>query len=73
MSDFIPDVGRFTGDLSDLATTSSYRAGAAAARFLPGVVAAGLAVPFGAGASFASPERRAMILSLIHISEPTRR
>lgn len=73
MSDFIPDVGRLTGDLSDLATTSTYRAGAAAARFLPGVVAAGLAVPFGAGASFASPERRAMIERHLRRVDPTLR
>jgi KDO2-lipid IV(A) lauroyltransferase len=53
----VPDPKR----IADAATTGSYRFGAAAARYLPGVVAAGLVTPFGMGANFASPERRAMI------------
>jgi KDO2-lipid IV(A) lauroyltransferase len=50
-----------TDRLVATATTSSYRFGAAAARLLPAPVAAGLTTPFGTGASFASPQRRAMI------------
>ena len=42
-------------------TTNGYKFAALAARLTPGVVAAGLAVPFGAGANFWSPERRNMI------------
>ena len=77
MSDFIPDfgglTGRFAGRLSDTATTSSYRFGAAAARFMPGIIAAGLAVPFGAGANVASPERRAMIERHLQRVDPSLR
>ena len=77
MPDYIPDLGGLTGRfaerLSDTATTSSYRLGAAAARFMPGVVAAGLAVPFGAGANFASPERRAMIERHLQRVDPSLR
>jgi KDO2-lipid IV(A) lauroyltransferase len=47
--------------LSDVATTSTYRFGAAAAQLMPARVAAGLTTPFGFGASLASRERRAMI------------
>lgn len=46
---------------SDALTVGGYRTGALMARALPGVVAEGLAAPFGFGASFASVERRAMI------------
>jgi KDO2-lipid IV(A) lauroyltransferase len=53
----ITDPRRF----ADLATTSSYRFGAAAAQWMPARVAAGLTTPFGVGANFASRERRAMI------------
>jgi phosphatidylinositol dimannoside acyltransferase len=59
--------------LSDLATTSSYRFGAAAARLLPAPVAAGLTTPFGTGASFASSERRAMIARHLRRVEPSLR
>lgn len=57
----------------DAATTSTYRLGAAAARFLPAPVAAGLVTPFGAGANFASPERRAMIQRHLRRVDPTLR
>jgi lauroyl/myristoyl acyltransferase len=57
--------------LSDLATTSSYRFGAAAARLMPAVVAAGLTTPFGTGASFASRERRAMIARHLRRVDPS--
>lgn len=62
-----PDTHR----LLDAATTSSYRFGAAAARYLPAPVAAGLVTPFGAGANFASPERRAMIQRQLRRADPT--
>jgi KDO2-lipid IV(A) lauroyltransferase len=38
---------------------------------MPSVVAAGLAAPFGAGANFASPERRAMIERHLRMADPT--
>lgn len=63
------DVGR----VRDLATTGGYRLGALAARAMPGVVAAGLVAPFGAGANFASPERRAMIERHLRRVDPTLR
>lgn len=65
----IGDIGRFT----DLVTTGGYRLGALAARALPGVVAAGLVAPFGAGANFARPERRAMIERHLRRVDPTLR
>lgn len=57
--------------LADAATTSTYRLGAAAARYLPAPVAAGLVVPFGAGANVTSPERRAMIQRHLQRADPT--
>jgi lauroyl/myristoyl acyltransferase len=57
--------------LTDLATTSSYRFGAAAAQLMPARVAAGLTTPFGFGASFASRERRAMIAGHLQRVDPT--
>ncbi len=65
-----------TGDLErigDLVTVGGYRLGALAARALPGVVAAGLVTPFGVGANFASPERRAMIERHLRRVDPTLR
>ena len=63
----LPDAKRLT----HAATTGSYRFGAAAARYLPGVVAAGLVTPFGMGANFASSERRAMIERHLRRADPT--
>jgi KDO2-lipid IV(A) lauroyltransferase len=63
------DVTRWAG----LATTGAYRTGALAARFLPDVVASGLATPFGFGASMASPERRAMIERQLRRVDPSLR
>jgi lauroyl/myristoyl acyltransferase len=65
----ITDPRRFV----DLATTSSYRMGAAAARLLPATVAAGLTTPFGVGANFANRERRAMIARHLRRVDPTLR
>ncbi len=45
----------------DALTVSGYRAGAALARWLPGVVAEGLAPPIALGANFANFERRALV------------
>jgi KDO2-lipid IV(A) lauroyltransferase len=59
--------------LLDLATTSSYRLGARAARRLPAVVAAGMVAPAGLGANFASPARRAMIERHLRRVDPTLR
>ncbi len=53
--------------------TNSYKLGALAARLVPGPLAAGLATPFGAGASFASPERRAIIERHLRRVDPTLR
>lgn len=47
--------------LGDYLTTSSYRLGSVSAQLMPAIVASGLATPFGFGANFASPQRRAMI------------
>ena len=57
--------------LTDLATTSSYRFGAAAAQFMPARMAAGLTTPFGFGANFASRERRATISRHLQRVDPT--
>lgn len=54
-------------------TTGSYRLGALAARLTPGVVAAGLSAPIGAGANFASPEKRLMISRQLQRADPTLR
>jgi phosphatidylinositol dimannoside acyltransferase len=63
----ITDPRRFT----DLATVSSYRLGATAARMMPAAVAAGLTTPFGFGASFANRERRAMIARHLQRVDPS--
>jgi KDO2-lipid IV(A) lauroyltransferase len=57
--------------LVDVATTSTYRIGAAAAQLMPARVAAGLTTPFGLGASFASRERRAMISRHLQRVDPS--
>ncbi len=59
--------------LTAAVTTGTYRLGALAARLTPGPVATGLAMPFGAGASLASPERRAMIQRHLRRVDPTLR
>jgi KDO2-lipid IV(A) lauroyltransferase len=61
------DPRRFT----DVATTSSYRLGAAAARFMPAAVAAGLTTPFGFGANLSSRDRRATIARHLRRVDPT--
>lgn len=63
----LTDPRRFT----DLATTSSYKFGAAAARMMPAVVAAGLTTPFGFGANFANRERREMIARHLQRVDPS--
>jgi lauroyl/myristoyl acyltransferase len=60
-------------DFPDAFTTNSYKFAALAARLTPGLVAAGLAVPFGAGANFWSPERREMIERHLRRVDPTLR
>ncbi len=57
----------------DALTTGTYRLGAIAARLTPSLVAAGLTAPIGAGASLASPERRAMIARQLQRADPTLR
>ena len=52
-------------------TVGGYRTGAALARYLPGVVAEGLAPPIGFGASFANAERRAMVERHMRRVNPT--
>lgn len=58
-------------DLADAATFGGYRMAALAARGLPGFVAQGLVPALGFGASFASPERRAMIERHLRRADPT--
>ena len=70
----VPGLPRIPGDLQGLTaalTTGGYRLGALAARLTPSVFAAGLATPIGAGASFSSPERRAMIERQLQRADPT--
>ncbi len=57
--------------MNDLVTTGSYRLAALAARAVPSVVASGLVTPFGAGANFASPQRRAMVARHLRRVDPT--
>lgn len=59
--------------LTDALTTSSYRLGALAARHLPASVAASLVTPLGAGANFASYERRLMIQRHLQRVDPNLR
>lgn len=56
---------------TDAATLGGYRLASMAARTLPGVAAQGIAPAIGFGASFASPERRAMIERHLRRADPT--
>ncbi len=58
-------------DLAGAATFGGYRLAAFAARGLPGFAAQGLAPALGLGASFASPERRAIIARHLRRADPT--
>lgn len=57
--------------VTDAAALGGYRLAALAARGLPGFAAQGLAPALGFGASFASPERRAMITRHLRRADPT--
>lgn len=80
-SPFDQDFGQIAGQLASQLTdqvtgqltANSYKLGALAARLLPGPLAAGLATPAGAGASVASPERRAIIERHLRRVDPTLR
>ncbi|MDX2382136.1 MAG: hypothetical protein QNM02_20555, partial [Acidimicrobiia bacterium] len=67
------DLIRAGEQFNDQLTTGAYKLGALAARLTPGFVAAGLAVPFGAGASLASAERRQLIERHLRRVDPTLR
>lgn len=67
------DLERVADQFSDQVTTGTYKLGALAARMTPSFVAAGLALPFGAGASFASPERRQLIERHLRRVDPSLR
>jgi lauroyl/myristoyl acyltransferase len=56
---------------SDTMTVGGFRTGAALARYLPAIVAEGLAPPIGFTASFASTERRAMVERHMRRVNPT--
>ena len=58
-------------DLQGAATVGAFRMAALAARGLPGFAAQNLAPALGFGASFASPERRAMIERHLRRADPT--
>ena len=60
-------------ELVDTLTTNGYKLAALAARLTPGVIATGLATPFGAGANFFGPERREMIERHLVRVDPTLR
>jgi len=60
-------------DFPDALTTNAYKLAAFAARITPGVLATGLAVPFGVGANLFSPERRDMIERHLGRADPTLR
>ncbi|MFK7918347.1 MAG: phosphatidylinositol mannoside acyltransferase [Ilumatobacter sp.] len=60
-------------ELSNAVTTNGYKLAALAARVTPGVVAAGLATPVGAGANMWSPERREMIERHLRRVDPSLR
>ncbi len=60
-------------DIPDAVTTNGYKLAALAARFTPGVLAAGFAAPLGAGANFWSPDRREMIERHLKRVDPTLR
>lgn len=63
--------GRARRDLQGAATYGGYRMAALAARGLPGFAAQQLAPVIGFGASFASPERRAMVTRHLRRADPT--
>ena len=63
--------GRRRLDLQGAATYGGYRMAALAARGLPGFAAQQLAPAIGLGASFASPDRRAMITRHLRRADPT--
>lgn len=65
------DLAELGHDVTGAFTTGAYRLGALAARLTPVALAAGLATPIGAGASFASPDRRAMIERQLQRVDPT--
>ena len=67
------DVARAADQFSDQLTTGTFKLGALAARMTPGIVAAGLATPFGVGASLASPERRQLIERHLRRVDPSLR
>ena len=56
---------------TDALTVGGFRTGAAVARYVPGVVAEGLAAPIGFGVSFASVERRATVERHMRRVNPT--
>ena len=58
-------------NVTDAAALGGYRLAALAARGLPGIAAQGLAPALGLGASFASPERRAIIARHLQRADPT--
>ncbi len=58
-------------DFTDAATVGGFRLAAALSRGLPGFAAQGLAPALGFGASFANPERRAMIERHLRRADPT--
>jgi phosphatidylinositol dimannoside acyltransferase len=61
VSDLTKLTAQLTDQFTDQLTVGSFRLGALAARVTPGIVAAGLALPIGAGATLSNPERRQMI------------
>lgn len=69
----LPRIPTDLGEFTDAVTTGGYRLGALAARLTPTAFVAGLATPLGAGASFASPERRAMIERQLQRADPSLR
>lgn len=59
--------------LNDAVVMGGYRAGALAARVTPGPIASVVGMPFGVGASLASPQRRAMIERHLRRVDPSLR
>lgn len=66
----MPPQRRLTETVTDALTVRGYRAGAFAARLLPGPAADALTLPFGATAAMASPERRSMIMRHLRRVDP---
>jgi len=64
-------MARVRSDLTDAATVGGFKLAAALSRGLPGFAAQGLAPALGLGASFANPERRAMIARHLRRADPT--